>query len=335
MKRFFGSQADDYTWTLQKGAAFVRNLTGGFTDDTGGREENISRLRSALKATDAIVIGAGAGLSTAAGFTYSGERFSKYFFDFQERFGIRDMYSGGFYPFPDAETRWAWWARHIYFNRYVDAPKPVYQDLLALVKDKDYFVLTTNVDHQFQRAGFAKERLFYTQGDYGLFQSAKGEIKKTYDNEKWVMQAMAAQGFIKDGQGRFQVPQDGRLSLRIPQELIPVCPDDGGPVAMNLRADDTFVEDAGWQAAADRYAAYLSAHEGRKILFWEIGVGANTPMIIKYPFWAMTAENPQAVYACLNFEEAVCPAEIQARSICIDGDSGLVLQELKRDRNCS
>ncbi|MBE6074234.1 MAG: hypothetical protein E7202_06855, partial [Selenomonas ruminantium] len=149
----------------------MRNLTGGFTDDTGGREENISRLRSALKATDAIVIGAGAGLSTAAGFTYSGERFSKYFFDFQERFGIRDMYSGGFYPFPDAETRWAWWARHIYFNRYVDAPKPVYQDLLALVKDKDYFVLTTNVDHQFQRAGFAKERLFYTQGDYGLFQS--------------------------------------------------------------------------------------------------------------------------------------------------------------------
>ena len=335
MKRFFGSQADDYTWTLQKGAAFVRNLTGGFTDDTGGREENISRLRSALKATDAIVIGAGAGLSTAAGFTYSGERFSKYFFDFQERFGIRDMYSGGFYPFPDAEIRWAWWARNIYFNRYVDAPKPVYQDLLALVKDKDYFVLTTNVDHQFQRAGFAKERLFYTQGDYGLFQSAKGEIKKTYDNETWVMQAMAAQGFIKDGQGRFQVPQIGRLSLRIPQELIPVCPDDGGPVSMNLRVDDTFVEDAGWQAASDRYADYLSAHEGRKILFGEIGVGANTPVIIKYPFWAMTAENPQAVYACLNFEEAVCPAEIQARSICIDGDSGLVLQELKRDRNCS
>ena len=187
MKRFFGSQADDYTWTLQKGAAFVRNFAGGFTDYTGSREENISRLRSAFKATDAIVIGAGAGLSTAAGFTYSGERFSKYFFDFQERFGIRDMYSGGFYPFPDEETRWAWWARHIYFNRYVDAPKPVYQDLLALVKDKDYFVLTTNVDHQFQRAGFAKERLFYTQGDYGLFQSAKGVIKKTYDNETWVM----------------------------------------------------------------------------------------------------------------------------------------------------
>ena len=299
------------------------------------REENIGRLKQEIKAAEAIVIGAGAGLSTAAGFTYSGERFKKYFFDFQERFGIRDMYSGGFYPFPDEETRWAWWARHIYFNRYVDAPKPVYQDLLALVKDKDYFVLTTNVDHQFQRAGFAKERLFYTQGDYGLFQSAKGEIKKTYDNETWVMQAMAAQGFIKDGQGRFQVPQDGRISLRIPQELIPVCPDDGSPVVMNLRADDTFVEDAGWHAAADRYASYLSTHEGRKILFWEIGVGANTPVIIKYPFWAMTAENPQAVYACLNFDEAVCPAEIKARSICIDGDSGLVLQELKRDRICS
>lgn len=328
MKRFFGSQADDYTWTLQKGAAFVRNLTGGFTDDTGSREENISRLRNELKATDAIVIGAGAGLSTAAGFTYSGERFQKYFFDFQERFGIRDMYSGGFYPFPDEETRWVWWARHIYFNRYVDAPRPVYQDLLALVKNKDYFVITTNVDHQFQRAGFAKQRLFYTQGDYGLFQSAKGKIKKTYDNEKWVMQAMAAQGFIKDGQGRFQMPQDGRISLRIPQELIPICPDDGGPVSMNLRADDTFVEDAGWHAAADRYASYLSAHEGQKILFFEIGVGANTPMIIKYPFWAMTAENPQALYACLNFDEAICPEKIRIRSICIDGDSSDVLSAI-------
>lgn len=325
MKRFFNRQTDDYTWILQKGTSYVRSLAGGFTDYTGSREENISRLRNELKAADAIVIGAGAGLSTAAGFTYSGERFAKYFFDFQERFGIRDMYSGGFYPFPDEETRWAWWARNIYFNRYVDAPKPVYQNLLALVKDKDYFVITTNVDHQFQRAGFAKERLFYTQGDYGLFQSAKGKIKKTYDNEKWVMQAMAAQGFITDEKGRFQVPPDGRLFLRIPQELIPVCPDDGGSVAMNLRADDTFVEDAGWHAAADRYAAYLSAHEGQKILFFEIGVGANTPMIIKYPFWAMTAENSRVVYACLNFNEAICPKEICGRSICIDGDSSDVL----------
>ena len=328
MKRFFGNQTDDYTLTLQKGADFVRSLAGDFTDYTGSREENISRLRSAIQSADAIVIGAGAGLSTAAGFTYSGKRFFKYFFDFQQRFGIRDMYSGGFYPFPDEETRWAWWARNIYFNRYADAPKPVYQDLLKLVKGRDYFVLTTNVDHQFQCAGFAKERLFYTQGDFGLFQSAKGKIKKTYDNESWVMEAMAAQGFIRDEQGRFQVPQAGSLSLRIPQELIPVCPYDGGPVAMNLRVDDTFVEDAGWQTAADRYAAYLSNHEGRKILFWEIGVGANTPMIIKYPFWAMTAENPQALYACLNFDEAICPKEIRLRSICIDGDSSDVLSVL-------
>ena len=325
MKRFFGSQANDYRWTLQKGVAFVRSLSGDFTDYTGSREENISRLKNELKATDAIVIGAGAGLSTAAGFTYSGERFSKYFFDFQERFGIMDMYSGGFYPFPNEETRWAWWARHIYFNRYVDAPKPVYQDLLALVKNKDYFVITTNVDHQFQRAGFSKQRLFYTQGDYGLFQSADGKIKKTYDNEEWVMQAMTAQGFVKDEQGKFQIPQDGRISLSIPQELIPVCPDDGGSVAMNLRADDTFVEDVGWHAAADRYASYLNTHEGRKIIFFEIGVGANTPMIIKYPFWAMTAENSQALYVCLNFDEAICPKEIRGRSICINGDSSDVL----------
>ena len=253
MRLFSNKQKADYTQTLQKGISYVRGLRGGITDDTGSREENIRRLKDEIETADAIVIGAGAGLSTAAGFTYSGERFDRYFFDFRDHYGIRDMYSGGFFPFPDEETRWAWWARHIYFNRYIEAPKPVYQDLLSLVRDREYFVITTNVDHQFQRAGFDKERLFYTQGDYGLFQSAGGRIKKTYDNEAWVMKAMAAQGFIPDENGVFRVPEDRMLALRIPSELIPVCPDDGGPVSMNLRADDTFVEDAGWYAAAERY----------------------------------------------------------------------------------
>ena len=328
MRLFSNKQKADYTQTLQKGISYVRGLRGGITDDTGGREENIRRLKDEIETADAIVIGAGAGLSTAAGFTYSGERFDRYFFDFRDHYGIRDMYSGGFFPFPDEETRWAWWARHIYFNRYIEAPKPVYQDLLSLVRDREYFVITTNVDHQFQRAGFDKERLFYTQGDYGLFQSAGGRIKKTYDNEAWVMKAMAAQGFIPDGNGVFRVPEDRMLALRIPSELIPVCPDDGGPVSMNLRADDTFVEDEGWHAAAERYARYLQEHEGKHVLFLELGVGGNTPMIIKYPFWAMTAENPKAVYACLNYNEAVCPEQIRAQSICLDGDSGDLLRRL-------
>ena len=328
MRLFSNKQKADYTQTLQKGISYVRGLRGGITDDTGSREENIRRLKDEIETADAIVIGAGAGLSTAAGFTYSGERFDRYFFDFRDHYGIRDMYSGGFFPFPDEETRWAWWARHIYFNRYIEAPKPVYQDLLSLVRDREYFVITTNVDHQFQRAGFDKERLFYTQGDYGLFQSAGGRIKKTYDNEAWVMKAMAAQGFIPDENGVFRVPEDRMLALRIPSELIPVCPDDGGPVSMNLRADDTFVEDEGWHAAAERYARYLQEHEGKHVLFLELGVGGNTPMIIKYPFWAMTAENPDAVYACLNYNEAVCPEQIRAQSICLDGDSGDLLRRL-------
>ncbi len=329
MSRFFQQPEPDYSRTLRKGLAYVRGLRGGLTGDTGSREENLRRLRIEIEAADAIVIGAGAGLSTAAGFTYSGERFEHWFSDFQERFGFTDMYSGGFYPYPDNETRWAFWARYIYINRYTDPTKPVYRNLLALVKDRDYFVITTNVDHQFQRAGFDKARLFYTQGDYGLFQHADGRVLKTYDNEDWVMRAMAAQGFVRDEAGRFRLPEDRRAAMRIPSELIPVCPDDGGPVSMNLRADDSFVEDDGWHRAADRYAAFLHAHEGEHVLYLELGVGGNTPMIIKYPFWAMTAENPKAVYACLNNSRAVCPAQIRARSICLDGDSGEVLKELQ------
>jgi len=318
----------DYTRTLQKGITFVRSLRGGLTGATGSRDVNIRRLKNEIETADAIVIGAGAGLSTAAGYTYGGERFDRYFFDFKERLGLTDMYSGGFYPFPDDETRWAFWARNIYVNRYMAPSKPVYDNLLALVRDRDYFVITTNVDHCFQRAGFDKKRLFYTQGDYGLFQSADGSIKKTYDNEAWVMKAMAAQRFIPDENGVFRVPKDRLISMRVPSGLIPVCPDNGGPVTMNLRVDDTFVEDAGWHAAADRYAAFLEANKGRHILFLELGVGSNTPMIVKYPFWAMTAENPNAVYACLNYDEAVCPELIRKRSICLDGDSGALLKAL-------
>ena len=290
--------------------------------------KNVEKLREALKKADAIVIGAGAGLSTSAGFTYSGERFKKYFSDFEKKYGFHDMYSGGFHVMQlEPEISWAFWARNIYINRYMDAPKPVYKNILNLVKDKDYFVLTTNVDHCFQKAGFDKTRLFYTQGDYGLFQSVNPAVRKTYDNEEWVMKAMAAQGFVKDDSGVFKVPENGGLQMRIPSELIPKCPDDGSDVTMNLRSDDSFVENEGWHMAAGRYEDFLRTRKG-KILFLELGVGYNTPGIIKYPFWRMTAVDPEAVYACVNLGDAECPREIRDQAICIDGDIGKVIEAL-------
>ena len=328
MKQNYSELPNGYLESINKGINAVRNFRGGMTEGNLSRDKAIARLKMEIVTADAIVIGAGAGLSTAAGFTYSGERFQKYFGDFAARFGIRDMYSGGFYPFPDEETRWAWWARHIYYNRYVPAPKPVYDDLRKLVQDKDYFVITTNVDHQFQRAGFDKKRLFYTQGDYGLFQSVDPAIRKTYDNEEWVMKAMEAQGFVRNAEGIFDLPEEGSISMRIPTELIPKCPDDGSDVTMNLRADDSFVEDEGWHRASAAYGDYLRRHERLHVLFLEIGIGMNTPVICKYPFWQMTNDNPKAVYACLNFNEAYCPVQIEKQSVCINGDSGDVIRQL-------
>ena len=245
MKNLYDEMPNGYLESIQKGLAAVRCFSRYMSFGTGTKEERIARLKQEIEMTDAILIGSGAGLSTSAGLTYSGERFERYFFDFAKKHGIRDIYSGGFCLFPDDETRWAWWARHIYFNRFIEPPKPVYRKLLTLVKYKDYFSITTNVDHQFQRAGFDKKRLFYTQGDYGLFQTVDGRNGKTYDNEEWVIKAMEAQGFVKDAYGVFQVPEDGKITMCIPSELIPKCPDDGPEVPMNPRADDSFAEDEG------------------------------------------------------------------------------------------
>ena len=275
--------------------------------------DNITRLKEELDTADAVVIGAGSGLSTSAGFTYTGERFQKYFGDFIAKYGFRDMYSGGFYPFDSLEEHWAYWSRYIAINRYMDPPKPVYQGLLHLVGEKDYFVLTTNVDHCFQKAGFDKHRLFYTQGDYGLWQCSKPCHQKTYDNEAAVKKMLAEQ---KD--------------MKIPSQLVPHCPVCGAPMTMNLRADDTFVEDEGWHAAVRRYEDFLLGHQGQKLLFLELGVGGNTPVIIKYPFWRMTCQNPKAIYACVNLSEAYCPKEIQKRAICINGDIENILAQTLR-----
>ena len=258
-----------------------------------------------------MVIGAGAGLSTSAGFVYTGERFEKYFSDFAAKYGIKDMYSGGFYPFATPEEHWAYWSRYIYINRYQDAPKPVYDNLLKLVADKDYFVITTNVDHCFQKAGFDKRRLFYTQGDYGLFQCSEPCCQETFDNESVIRQMIERQE-----------------NMKIPTELLPVCPHCGKPLTMNLRSDDKFVEDEGWHKAAERYENFLRTRAGGKILFLELGVGYNTPIIIKYPFWQMTAKNPNAAYVCINQGQAACPQEIERQSVCIHADIGQILQSL-------
>lgn len=270
---------------------------------TKDHSAEIDRLKNEIETADAIVIGAGSGLSTAAGFTYSGERFEKYFSDFIEKYQFRDMYSGGFYPFESLEEHWAYWSRYIYSNHYMDVDNGTYKGLFKLVKDKDYFVLTTNVDHQFQKAGFDKHRLFYTQGDYGLFQCSQPCCQETYDNEACIQDMLKTQ-----------------KNMRIPTELIPHCPKCGKPMTMNLRADDTFVQDKGWYRAAERYEELLRRHKNLHILFLELVVGYNTPAIIKYSFWQMTVKNSKAVYACVNFGEAFCPKQIQSQAICINID---------------
>jgi len=282
------------------------------TKSTGTYSDNIEKLKKAIAEAEAIVIGAGAGLSTSAGFTYSGERFCEYFADFEEKYGFHDMYSGAFCRYETPEEHWAYWSRFITVNRYVDAPKPVYQDLFVLVKDRDYFVITTNVDHCFQKAGFSKERLFYTQGDYGLFQCSKPCNVDTYDNEEIVRRMVAEQ---KD--------------MKIPTGLLPKCPKCGSPMTMNLRSDNKFVEDSGWHSACERYQDFIGARGNKRILFLELGVGYNTPVIIKYKFWQMTARNKAATYACINFGEAVCPTEIKQQAILFDEDIGNVLKDLR------
>ena len=287
---------------------FSRQLINQSTKEYSRKIES---LKAAIDDADAIVIGAGAGLSTAAGFTYSGERFDKYFSDFKEKYGFNDMYYGGFYPYETDEEFWAFWARNIFANRYTDAPKDTYDKLFQLVKDKDYFVITTNVDHCFQKAGFDKKRLFYTQGDYGLFQCSLPCKQVTYDNEAEV-------------KAMYEATND----CKIPSDYIPHCPNCGRKMTTNLRIDNRFVEDEGWHKANERYGEFIRRHKGLKVLYLELGVGANTPVIIKYPFWEYTAENPKATYACINFGEAEAPISLEKQSILINDDIDKVLGDL-------
>lgn len=286
-------------------------LNRGISTSIKNYSEQIDRLKRAMKEADAVIVGAGAGLSTAAGFKYDGERFKEHFADFEEKYAFHDMYSGGFYPYDTPEEYWAYWSRYIYINRYTQPPEDTYGELLNLVRERDYFIITTNVDHCFQKAGFDKKRLFYTQGDYGLFQCSRPCRQETFDNEKAVCEMLKEQ-----------------KNMKIPSEFVPVCPHCGRRLVMNLRSDDKFAEDEGWHAAAERYSNFLRTRLNGRVLFLELGVGYNTPGIIKYPFWQMTYGHPQAVYACINAGQAVCPEEIKEQAICLNADINQVIKAL-------
>ena len=291
-------------------------------------EKKLLELKERIAQADAVMIGAGAGLSTAAGFIYTGERFERTFSDFSRKYGFHDMYSGGFYPYQTQEEFWAYWSRYIWVNRYMVAPKDTYDNLLRLVKKKDYFVLTTNVDHCFQKAGFEKKRLFYTQGDYCLFQCSKPCCQRTWENEGMIRSMILAQGFVIGAHNELVLPDGVTAAMTVPTALLPKCPNCGRPLTMNLRSDDKFVEDEGWQNAAVEYEAWLTAHQRQKVVYLEIGVGYNTPGIIKYNFWQQVYQNPDATYACLNMEETRVPKEIEDQSIQIGGDSDQIIREL-------
>ncbi len=304
---------------------FSNRKTTTFTE---GCWDKVQRFGQLLQEAEAVIIGAGAGLSASAGFTYTGQRFEDNFSDFIKKYGFRDMYSGGFHHFESLEEHWAYWSRYICINRYMDAPKPVYHTLYDLVKEKDYFILTTNVDHCFQKAGFDKNRLFYTQGDFGLFQCSRPCHERTYDNESAIRKMIKAQGFVTEREGKLILPEGMTAEMTVPGELVPYCPVCGEPMAMNLRADSTFVEDEGWHLASQRYTKFLQRHQKGKVLFLELAVGFNTPSIIKYNFWRMVQEWKDASYVCLNYGEAFAPGELREKSVCINGDIGEILNQL-------
>ncbi len=271
----------------------------------------IKKLSYFINNTDALLIGAGAGLSTSAGYKYDGERFYNNFSDFINKYGFKDMYSAGFYNFSSLEEYWAYWSRYIYINRYIYDNNIVYDKLVSMIKNKNYFVLTTNVDHKFQQAGIDKTRLFYTQGDYGLLQCSKPCNQNTYDNKDMIINMV-----------------NNQHNMKVPSELVPYCSLCKSPLLPNLRADNTFVMDNGWYQAQSRYSSFIKQYSSSKITLLELGVGYNSPAVIKYPFWQMAYSNENSIYVSVNLYEAACPKELIDRSICFNNDIGEVLSDL-------
>lgn len=274
-------------------------------------EKAIAQAKERFSWADCIILGAGAGLSASGGLLYHGERFMKYFADFHEAYGITDIYSGGFYPFSTPEEQWGWWCRHIYYNRYAPPPCPVYTELFHLLQDKDYFILTTNVDHQFQKAGFDKKRMFYTQGDYGLYQCSTPCSQDTFQNQDSVEAMIQAQ------EGRF-----------VPTALLPLCPHCNAPMTPNLRKDSSFVEDEGWHRASEQYQQYLQQSRGKKTLFLELGVGYNTPGIIKVPFLQQCYQREESFFLSINQDYWKIPSELKGKSLLLQGDISQIVSKL-------
>lgn len=284
---------------------------------TGPYESELERLSNALEEADAVIIGAGAGMSTSAGLSFGGKRYTENFGDFIEKYGITDMYSGCFHEFESREERWAFRSRIAWLNRFSEIPKDTLQKLLHLVEDKDYFVLTTNVDHSFIKAGFPKEKQCYTQGDFGLFRCSVPCHAETYDNEE-IIRAMHEQ----------------ERDMKVPTELIPHCPKCGAEMDFNLFWDETFVRDRGWHIAHDRYERYVRLHEAGRVICFELGVGYNSPGVIKFPFRQMTARNPRATYVSVNLDTPSFPESLESRSIIISEDIDRVLTDLT-ERKCA
>ena len=278
-------------------------------------EDQIDRAAKNIRNTDCVIIGAGAGASTAAGIQYGGKRFTDNFAEFIKKYGeyyMTDMYAAGFYPYPSEEAKWGYWSKHALMNRFDPPALPLYTELYDLVKNKEYFVLTTNVDHQFYKAGFDEKRIFATQGDYGKIQCQKACHPKTYD--------------AKD---LFRKMDKARRDCLIPSELVPKCPVCGGNMAMNLRCDNYFVEDEAWHEAADRYAGFLEQNKDKKVVLLELGVGFNTPIIIRFPFEKMVRENSSYSLIRMNMDEAVVPESFGKRAIGIGGDMAKAITDIR------
>lgn len=280
-------------------------------------EEQIKQAAKQIKEADRILIGAGAGLSTAAGLTMGGSRFTDNFKDFIEKYGgpyMRDMYCAGFYPFPSEQAKWGYWSKSGMVNRVLPGALPLYKKIYKLVETKEHFVLTTNVDHQFLLSGFDEENVFATQGDYGLIQCKRGCHPKTYDAVK-----------------RFKQMDAARRDCSIPSYMVPKCPVCGGPMEMNLRSDQYFVEDEAWHKSEKRFGEFLRKCENQKTVLLELGVGFNTPTIIRFPFEKLVREHKDMSLIRLNLDEAVVPEEFEERVIGIDEDMVKSVEDLRKE----
>ena len=267
--------------------------------------------RQLIAEADYILIGAGAGLSAAAGLEYTGEEFQREFRPWIERYGITDLYSSSFYPFPSEEERWAYWARHIWFARFRPAATELYLKLFRCIKEKEYFVITTNVDAQFEKAGFAKKRIFATQGDYAYLQARSGNPKTLVYNEAWVKEALAA-----------------THDCRIPARLVPRHPQTGELMTPNLRCDATFVEDTYWHTQAEAFQAFVENAFERKLLLLEFGVGFNTPVIIRFPFEKIALTAPQTTLVRFNRDHPQLQFDAIENFVCFTEELPLVIENL-------